>query len=238
MGLSYLTMPLNRKLNKVLDDFGYFEQIFDVIDSVINFIDSEIYHKLYEASSLLKECDFNKINGKSESIHFNLAKLYLKQPIIPIFLSRKKITFDSYNAILRIIICTDYAHNHNIFTFKDFPQYNLILENFIITNSNFNKLKSFTRLDKEFFFKLNKIRWDKDAKKLSNELKYLRRDIHPENGFHENNFWELENLTIDFLAASSGVNYKRNYVLPEDVINSYKTYIKMVDTNVKNLSQS
>jgi hypothetical protein len=88
--------------------------------------------------------------------------------------------------------------------------------------------------DEEFYKKLRKIKWDKQGKKLFNNINRLRGDIGDVRGM-STDFGTTEYFALGFLAACNAVNQNRSKMLPEDVVVAYRTYLKLLNTDITKL---
>jgi len=90
----------------------------------------------------------------------------------------------------------------------------------------------------EYFQKLRKVRWDKKAKKLYEKLTRLMLEtqdlVCEHTGFTVWNSYyaPTEDVFIQVLSACSAVNDGRVEIEAEDVIRAYKTFFKLIKTNV------
>jgi hypothetical protein len=90
----------------------------------------------------------------------------------------------------------------------------------------------------EFFQELRKVRLDKKAKKLYDKLTALMRETmelvlnYPTLIEWDATYRSTENLFIQLLSACSAVNDGRVEIEAEDVIRAYKTFFKLIKTNV------
>ncbi|MEN6592046.1 MAG: hypothetical protein ABFC12_02230 [Methanobacterium sp.] len=90
----------------------------------------------------------------------------------------------------------------------------------------------------EYFQKLRKVRWDKKAKKLYEKLTALMRETmelvldYPTLIEWDATYRSTEDLFIHLLTGCSAVNDGRVEIEAEDVIRAYKTFFKLIKTNV------
>lgn len=104
---------------------------------------------------------------------------------------------------------------------------------------NFNQDLDFTSPDQEFYEKIKNIKWDKKAKKLNKKIQNIRNNITNVNSgnmdMYNTRFNLTESYLIIFLAASSAVNCNRDKISVDDLINSLKTYYKLVEIDNLNI---
>ncbi len=104
------------------------------------------------------------------------------------------------------------------------------------TLGNFDKPISFQSPDEEFYKKLKKIKWDKQAKKLFGKIRNIRYHIKDVRwGGKSSTFDTTEYFAIIFLATCNAVNQGRNKILPEDVVVAHKTYFNLLNTDISKL---
>ena len=95
----------------------------------------------------------------------------------------------------------------------------------------------------EYFQKLKKLKWqNKDAKNLYDNLREFTREIkisvlnYPDldqvMGWIST-YWVMEDLYIQTLAGCSAVNDGRSEIMAEDVVKAYKTFLKLLKTDVR-----
>ncbi|MBI4814076.1 MAG: hypothetical protein HY802_07325 [Methanobacterium sp.] len=87
----------------------------------------------------------------------------------------------------------------------------------------------------EFFQKLKMVKWDNnDIKKFSNNLRLLKNEFaFP--GFSimkYNRLSAIEDTFIKLIACCSAVKNNRDYLTKEDIVIGYKTYLKLINTEV------
>ncbi|MGB9979520.1 hypothetical protein [Methanobacterium sp.] len=101
---------------------------------------------------------------------------------------------------------------------------------------DFDKPINFQPPDEEFYKKLKKIKWDKTAKKLFVKIRKIRRHIAVVRwGTKSSTFGSGEYFALIFFAACNAVNPGRDKILPEDIVISYKTYLKLLNTDISKL---
>ena len=102
--------------------------------------------------------------------------------------------------------------------------------------NDFDKSVNFHPPDEEFYKKLKEIKWDKQGKKLFKKILGIRTDItFVRWGSGTDVFRSGDNFALTLLAACNAVHHNRNMMLKEDVILAYKTYLKLLNTDISKL---
>jgi hypothetical protein len=108
-------------------------------------------------------------------------------------------------------------------------------EQLIFCLDKFDQLSDWPQPTAEFFQKLKKIRWqNKNTKKFSNTLGLLKVNMTmtslclPQYA----QFNGIEKAVIEIIAGSSAVKDGREFINKEDVIIGFKTYLKLLNTDV------
>jgi len=100
---------------------------------------------------------------------------------------------------------------------------------------NFDKIQDWPRPTSEFFQKLKKIRWEnKNTKKFSDTLRLLKANLTM-NAFSFPKYVQfigIEMSVIELIAACSAVKGNREFINKEDVVIGFKTYLKLLNTDV------
>ena len=80
------------------------------------------------------------------------------------------------------------------------------------------------------------MKWDKTGKKLYSELDGIRGGVQVDRWATETHtFGSGENFALTFLAACNAVHQDRDRILKEDMIKAYKTYLKLLNTDISKL---
>jgi len=104
------------------------------------------------------------------------------------------------------------------------------------------ELENIPRPTSKYFQMLKKVTWkDKNAKNVYNKLNELMMEIskfvldYPDLNQRMgwlSTYWSTQNLFIQLLAACSAANDNRLEITAEDVIRGYKTFFKLIKTDV------
>ena len=238
MDLSYAVLSLDKKVEKLLNNFKGINGLDDVVGRVLELENSEIYAKVHGASVIYDKLGFNPSQDVlvDRHIQYRYAASCLRDPILNIYPLTDVIIFPKYCAVTGILKFIDYAYTGKKLSIEDLDRHQIILERLMVFLYDFDELKKFKSPDEEFYRKLRKIKRDKIAKKLLGGLEFIRRDVLRRNGFKNNStFWVGETFLLDYLAACSAVHQNRDEISMEDVIIAYKTYLKLLNTDISKL---
>jgi hypothetical protein len=101
---------------------------------------------------------------------------------------------------------------------------------------DFDEPVNFQPPDKNFYQKLKKIKWNNGGKKLFWKLYDIRGAINLRRWGTETDVFESgENFALTFLAACNAVHQDRDKMLEDDVVRAYKTYLKLLNTDISKL---
>ena len=227
-----------KKAEKILKEFYDVEGLKDILDDVQALIDSEIYDKVYDATKTKEK----KLGG-NETVE-DLLKLpqvkyatkVLKDPPLYVASLTGVIISSHFIATVSMIDFISYAYKQEDLSQNDLNKNYSILERLMSLLSNFSTVKEYKAPDEEFYKKLKDIKWDKTAKKLFKKIFGIRGHIALVRwGSDSSTFNTGENFALTFLAACNSVHQDRDKILPEDIIVSYKTYLKLLNTDITKL---
>lgn len=228
-----------KNAEKILEDFSDIEGLEDVLDGVQSLMDSEVYDKVYEASKM----DPNEMSSYIDTVddilklrQVKLASEVLKKPPLYIASLTGVIVATHFEALFGLIREVDYAYIQKKLNHKDTVKEHAILERLMSLLDNFDKPVNFQPPDEKFYKKLKEIKWNKQGKKLFNKINGIRRDITIVKWVSDaSTFGTGEGFALTFLAACNTVNQGQNEILPEDMVIAYKTYLKLLDTDISKL---
>ena len=230
-----------KNAEKILKNFPDVEGLKEVLDGVQSLMDSEIYDKVYEVSEIDPEEMSSYIDTADELLELRQVKLaseVLKEPSLymPSFFT-DTIIFSHFKATFAGLIPEIYYAysqkklNHNA-TVKE----HAILERLMSLLDDFDKPINFQPPNEEFYQKLGKIKWDKQGKKLFVKILKIRRHIAVVRwGTKSSTFGSGEYFALIFFAACNAVHQGIDKILPEDVVIAYKTYLKLLNTDISKL---
>jgi len=219
-------------------DIGGLESILQKIERLNEL---ETYGKMYEGSVLGKRIfasDAQLIsNGKNQNSLLTIGFKNLgKFPFyIPPF--SDLISFNYLNALYTVILLVYYANVKRELGYNDIQNVYLSgLDNRIIhAMDEFEKTSNVPETDEEYLMSLKSLRWENsDAKKLFKKLNYMKSIICQER-FRINyqiGIQRAEDKFILFAAGCSAVNSERDKINENDIIKGYKTYFKLINTDI------
>ena len=226
-----------KNAEKILKEFPDVENLQDVLEGVQALMNSEIYDKVYDATKTkVRQLGGNEtVEDLLEFPQVKLATKVLKE--VPFYLPplTDVIVSSQFIATVSMIDFITYAYKQADLSQKDLNKNHSILECLMSLLDNFDKPVNFHSPDEEFYKKLKEIRWDKQGKKLFNKINGIREDIAYVRWGPSSTFGTGEGFALTFLAACNAVNQGRSKILPEDMAVSYRTYLKLLNTDISKL---
>ncbi len=108
-----------------------------------------------------------------------------------------------------------------------------IIEKIVLRLDEFDKLDSIPEADCEFFHKLREVKVSEDAEKFKDRTGRILQTALKFNEFKGYLlFKESEDPFLDCLAAFSSVNSSKTNIVIDDYINAFKTYYKLLQTDL------
>ena len=239
MGIGDLFKTADQLAEKTLNEFNGVEGLNEVIEGILNLKDSNVYEKFYKVSMEGHEKGISVKENENDLLKFPQVKLaaeVLKDP--PLYLPPLNDVIISIHFIsmMHIIIWRYYTCIHKNLSHNDLSKaHTVILERIMSLLDDFDKQGGFEKPDKEFYQKLKKIKWDKTGKKLFWKLSEIRAYIQYDKWGSTDVFRSGENFALTFLAACNAVHQDRDKILSEDVVMAYKTYLKLLNTDISKL---
>lgn len=228
-----------KNAEKILRDFPDVEGLKGVLDDVQSLMDSEIYERVYKASKMDPKETSAYIDTVDDLLKLRQVKLaseVLKNPPLYISSLTGVIVATHFKAIFGLIREIDYAYTQKKLGHKDTVKEHAILERLMSLLDDFNKPGEFQTPDNEFYKKLKEIKWDKQGKKLHKKIYDILYHLNDVRWGEASTFSNGENFALTFLAACNAVNQNRNKILPEDVVIAYKTYLKLLNTDITKMN--
>ena len=229
-----------KNAEKILNSFSNIEGLKEVLDDVLSLMDSKIYEKVYKVSEL----NFSDVSSYIESAdellkmhQIKLASENLSEPplYMPSFFT-DTIIFTHFRGLFELVGAIDYVYAQRKLNHQDSLREQIIIERLMSLLDDFDKSINFQPPDEEFYRKLKKIKWDKQAKKLFGKIRKIRYHIKDVRwGGKSSTFDTTEYFVIILLAACNSVNQGKDKVLPEDVIIAHRTYFKLLNTDITKL---
>ncbi|MDI6723039.1 MAG: hypothetical protein QMD61_00175 [Methanobacterium sp.] len=228
----------NRKsAEKILKNFPNVKGLKEVLDDVQSLMDSNIYEKVYEASNLEEEIgDFSPPSIEYLLNHYRqdrYSSKVLKNPSLNLFTDN--IIFSHYLATTGTIGFVNYVYKKRKLSLNDLDKQHAVLERLMSLLDDFDKPQNFQPPTEEFYEKLKNIGWDKKGKKLHKKMYDILYHLNDVRFGGSGTFSNGENFTLTFLAACNAVNQNRDNISPEDVVMAYKTFSKLINTDITKL---
>ncbi len=223
---------------KTSNEFKGVKGLNEVIDGILSLNDSKVYERVYEASKKDPEEMTSYIDTIDDLLKLRQVKIaseVLKKPPLYIASLTGVIVATHFQALFAFIGGIHYAYAQKKLSHNSTIKEHAILERLISSLDDFDKLKEFEKPNKEFYQRVRRIKWDKTGKKLFWKLSNIRADIQYNKWGSTDVFRSGENFALTFLAACNAVHHNRERMLKEDVIMAYKTYLKLLDTDITKL---
>jgi len=239
MGIGDIFKTADQLAEKTLSEFKGLEGLNEVIDGILGLKDSEIYERAYKTSKMdpmEKSSYIDTVDDLLKLRQVKLATGVLKDPPLYLPFLTDVIISTHFNAVFGLICEIDHAYAQKKLGHEDTVKEHAILERSMSLLDNFNKAGEFQKPDKEFYENLRKIKWDKTGKKLFWKLGSILTAIRVDRwGTETHTFGSGENFALTFLAACNAVHHDRDRILKEDMIKAYKTYLKLLNTDIRKL---
>ncbi len=225
-----------------LKNSDFYEKLYHafILGNKINERDSGFYERLTNVKRVIKWIySKNPSPDHLELVNSNIVVLgnkYLtKAPRVPIF--GNLIDIVSLYSMYNILNCIYYINIERKLKREDVE--NLFLskldERIVSALDKFDEIDNIPDVDDEYFIKLKRINWEnKHAKMFFKNLKKIYSIIENEKfGFLRfSKFRITQNSFILLLAACNAVNHDRDKISKKDVIKGYKTYFKLLKTDI------
>lgn len=204
----------------------------EVIQGFVSLKETGIYENLKEAYLVTTSID--PPDNLPENSFFMLSKNNMSDPKMRFHF---KIVFSDVDYMYWVLGLLYYTQTRN-FTEKLF--FNQIIssgldKDLIFFQDDFDKPKDSTESSLEFFKKLQKVKWENNGvNKFLKNMDKLRYDIvYPNTEYFKFcMLYTLEYYFIRLMAACSAVRDSREYINKNDVIVGYKTYLKLLKTDI------
>lgn len=107
-------------------------------------------------------------------------------------------------------------------------------ERLLFAQEKFDEVSQWPKPSEEFFQQLKSVKWDKDTFKLAKKLLRFKNRLEYDI-LHQISYQRLaliEEEFIELMAMCSAVKDNRNIISKDDLIKGYKTYLKLLNTDV------
>ena len=244
MGILDAFSSAEKLSKKILKEFKGLNGLEEVVNEIMGLGDSEIYWKYFQATKMggeINEQGFELTKDEKQNIRLiNLAYDNLSNPALNIPPITDLIEFLAFYVMYRIFEDIYHVYKGSKMNHEDKIKilYGKLDERIVFALDKFDEVSNTPEPTAEFFLKLKKVNWkDKKTKKLYGRLHELNSNNFIEKrkpGFISK-FTATENAFILFLAGCSAVNDGRDKIEQSDVICAYKTYFKLLNTDITKL---
>lgn len=230
------------RIRTLLNDFNI-DGLKDVILEMESIREDGIHEKLFEACEKEGLCKNQRYNSRKKSFRvideekipntYLFAEAYttLKRPFQHNLIHISNV-YAMYNLIKLIYIMNsgeslNEEETQNVYL-------NGLDKRITFALNEFDNVKTVSG-NETLFLNLEDIKWQsKESKMLFNKLKTIK--MHLLYGLNRtipfNHLFQEEDLFLKYVAACSAVKNNRNVIIPEDIILSYKTYFKLLKTDI------
>lgn len=243
MGILDAFSSAEKLSKKILKEFNGLDGLEEVVNEIMGLGDSEIYWKYFQATKMegeINEQEFELTKDEKQNIRLiNLAYDNLSNPALNIPPITDLIEFLAFYVMYRIFEDIYYVYKGSKMNHDDVIKifYGKLDERIVFALDKFDEVLNTPEPTVEFFLKLKRTNWkDKKTKKLYGRLHGLNSNNFIEKRKTVNNkFTATENAFILFLAGCSAVNDGRDKIKQSDIIRAYKTYFKLLNTDITKL---
>lgn len=230
-------------VKKLKKEFKEVNDLEELVNDLMETSSSELYWKYYQAVKLegeinTKNWDLTEDEKKNIPL-INMAYENLSNPPLNIYPITDLIEFLSFYVMYRIFEDIYYIYKGSKMNHEDSVKilYGKLDERVIFGMDQFDTIQKLPGPTPEYFQQLKKVDWyNKKSKKLYKGLNELISDnfIEKRRTPHAK-FAATENAFIRFLAACNAVNNNRIKIEQTDIIIAYKTYFKLLKTDITKL---
>ena len=230
-----------KSIQELLNDFNAsgLKELMDCIKLIkLERIHENFYNAYIKGEGVWIEGEELRTINKFDEDIFQLAYENLKRDYAFFSFNDDLINFKSFSEIYSFIVIFYYLqlgkkleHQDALNIYKS-----KIDQRIIIKLDNFNQIGEIPKITSSFFKKLKKTRWENKKsetlfKKLKEVMYYLSEKYIPLTS----TFRVREEFFILSLAACSAVNNNREKITMDDVVMAYKTYFKLLRTDLPSL---
>lgn len=224
------------------------EGLNDIITEYENLKDSSVYKELIESFIIhpkeIRESGVLLTKAEKEKRRFlKVAREVLSDPPVLYFLRKGMVTLLEVYAMHRFIEVIYYVNIGRKLKHGDVLKYSLsILDEYIaFALDRFDEVLEVPEPSTEFCIKLKNAKWkDKKTKKFFDKLRKIRSDaiqyiFWSDFSMRHSKFLATESYFLLFLADCSAVNNVNDKITEKDIIRAYKTYFKLIKTDLPDL---
>jgi len=231
---------IKKDYNTLISDFGDVDGVKELADEIKGLYDSELYERFFKTWKYTDK-HHNKVKFIEEDDKklrvAHLAHENMSHPILYSPPLTDLITFFEVYRMYSFFLDVYQMNTGKELDYEEMKKLHLckLDEHLIFALDKFDEVKDTPEPTAEYFQKLKKIKWkDKKTKKLLEKTKRLQGTIHTEK-------WgiiKVGALTVSeekfllLLAGCSAVNSDRDRINMEDIVIAYRTYFKLLKTDL------
>jgi hypothetical protein len=245
MEASFTALKHMKKNTKEIKNEYDVEGLNEIITEYENLKDSSVYKELVESfikhPKEIRESGVLLTEEEKEKRRFlKAAREVLSDPPTIYFLRKGMVTLLEVYAMHRFIEVIYYMNIGRKLKHEDVLKYSLsILDEYIaFALDRFNEVTEVPEPTNEFFIKLKNVEWkDKKTKKFFDKIRKIRSDaiqyiFWSDFSMRHSKFLATESYFLLFLADCSAVNNGKEKITEKDIIRAYKTYFKLIKTDL------
>ncbi|SCG84663.1 hypothetical protein [Methanobacterium congolense] len=243
MGIFDPLRSIDSLKKSLVDEFGYVDGLEGVLDDILELTGSDVYWEYFKAFKMedgVSGEDFEYSDAEKGNIRVvNLARENLSSPVLYFPPITDLVEFLTFYVMYRVFEDIYYVYKGSSLVHEDFIRllYGGLDERVMRGLDQFDTLTNPQEVTAEYFLKLKKMNWkDKKVKKLHGKLHELNCDkFIEEHKTVDTKFTATEGAFILFLAACCAVNDDRLEIVEFDLLMAYKTYFKLLNTDITRL---
>ncbi len=243
MGIFDPLRSIDSLKKRLLNEFDYVDGLDEVLADILGLTGSDVYWEYFKAFKMedgVSGEDFEYSDAEKGNIHVvNLARENLSNPRFNAYPFTGLVPFIVFYVMYRVFEDIYYVYKGSSLVHEDFIKllYNGLDERVMRGLDQFDTLTNPQEVTAEYFLKLKKVNWkDKKVKKLHGKLSVIRSDNFIEiRRKPVTKFAATEDAFILFLAACCAVNDDRLKIIESDLLIAYKTYFKLINTDINSL---
>jgi hypothetical protein len=229
----FLQDRFNKKMDSLRKLSSSIKNLDSLLDEICDLNDSDILERLMNAYDLKNEIYQNGVfrNDFFNSHLMVLAKKNLQPPLMP-HISTKIV----YLRLVNDYTFFEYFYYMNTGTplsAEDMANiyYGGLGERVMLLLDKFDESETTPPIDEEFFKVLKEVKWQRQSKKVFYKILLLLDEL--ESNYHFfTMFKSEETLFVPLLCFCSAASDNRTLVSEEDVVKGFKTYIKLMKSDV------
>lgn len=246
MEASFTALKHMKKNTKEIKNEYDVEGLNEIITEYENLKEFPIYKKLVESfimgSAEIREPGVILTEDEKEKIQriINAAHGILSDPPTIYFLRKGMVTLLEVYAMYRFFVVIYYINVGRKLKHEDVIKiYSGKVDEYIVfALDRFDEVMEVPEPTNEFFIKLKNAKWkDKKTKKFFDKLRKIRSDaiqyiFWSDFSMRHSKFLATESYFLLFLADCSAVNNGKDKITEKDIIRAYKTYFKLLKTDL------